>query len=404
MFQQREGEAWIPRARSIIRFVTGHDPQPSPELVTDFGHGYYDADPVAEAFVQDAYLDGDPRKARALVDRALTDGIASVRRQAPLSMRSLFAEIEQEPDWLDKDAVELGARVFRRWGPASFQFFGAITLEGYTENSVVKPLAFTGGYAGDRAYRRFLETVRFWIDTAEPGALGQGQPGRATAVKVRLMHVFVRRRLLAHPDWDLDAWGVPISQSDMLLTLLGGSVVPGYGLKLMGFRTSDEEIEALLHFQRYMGHLMGAQHRRYPSSVAEGLQYLFATGVKSCGRAGEDGRELIESYPRAFAPAPGLGGLARVQAEIDYRMALGYTRYFTAPKTFAKYDMPNAWPWALHPLLQAPGVFALETVRRHVGPVDALHDLVVRRRRKDWLKRRLPDDHVSFDAVRELRR
>ena len=29
----------------------------------------------------------------------------------------------------------------------------------------------TGGYAGDNALRRFLETGKFWVDVSEPGAL-----------------------------------------------------------------------------------------------------------------------------------------------------------------------------------------------------------------------------------------
>ena len=40
----------------------------------------------------------------------------------------------------------------------------AATLLGYTESSIVKPLAFTGSYAGDTALNRFMETARFWIE------------------------------------------------------------------------------------------------------------------------------------------------------------------------------------------------------------------------------------------------
>jgi len=74
-----------------------------------------------------------------------------------------------------------------------------------------------------------------------------------------MMHVFVRQRLLAHPEWDLDAWGVPISQADALLTLLGGSVAPGLALRAMGYRPSAEDIEDAMLFWRYVGHLMGVR-------------------------------------------------------------------------------------------------------------------------------------------------
>ena len=58
---------------------------PSDEHILDFAHGYYDADPVAEAFVKDAYIDGNPSHGRAMLDQALEHGIESVP-DAPASM------------------------------------------------------------------------------------------------------------------------------------------------------------------------------------------------------------------------------------------------------------------------------------------------------------------------------
>ena len=54
----------IPKRRGIKVFsnVIG---LPSDEHILDFAHGYYDADPVAEAFVKDAYIDGNPSHGRA---------------------------------------------------------------------------------------------------------------------------------------------------------------------------------------------------------------------------------------------------------------------------------------------------------------------------------------------------
>ena len=97
----------------------------------------------------------------------------------------------------------------------------------YTESAVATPLSLAGGYAGDNALRRFLETTRFWMDVSEPGALfARGSAGRRTAMRVRVMHVSVRRRVAEHAEWDAARWGLPISQAYMMLTLLGGSVAP----------------------------------------------------------------------------------------------------------------------------------------------------------------------------------
>jgi hypothetical protein len=246
-------------------------------------------------------------------DRAISEGVDAVA-DAPESMRRLFAEAEREPNWLDPDRVRIGAKVFRRLGPAAFSFARATTLLAYTEHSIVEPLALTGSYAGDTALNRFMETARFWIETTEPGGLDPGGAGRGIAMRVRVMHVFVRRRLLAHPEWDLDAWGLPINQSEMTIPLLSSSLVTGLGLKPMGHRMSMREIDAMMHLWRYIGHIMGVQPRYFPQTVREGIQLSAMYMLKRAYQAGEDGRELVESYPRAFNHSlgrPGASGSAR---------------------------------------------------------------------------------------------
>jgi hypothetical protein len=393
----------VRRARTAWRKVLRFDPLPPDDVVRTFAHGYYDADPVAEAFVDEAYLAGSPREGRRMLDRALEHGVASVPN-APASLVRLFEEFEREPGWLDHDLVERGARVFRRFGPAVFSYAGVTTLEMYSESSIAKPLSLAGGYAGDRAHHRFMETARFWIDVSDPGGLQRNAAGRAAAMRVRIMHVFIRRRLMSHPEWDLEAWGVPISQSDALLTLMGGSISPGLGLWLMGYQTSKRDIEALLHFWRYVGHLMGVQPRWYPSSVQESVQLMFAAMLKRTSAAGADGAELVESYPRAFAPKGGGSLRKRVRDHINYRVQLGYTRYFMSPLTYRRHDMPNPWPWALHPLAQFPVIFGLETVRRVLPGADAVADRYARWRRETWYRNEMGDRAAQFEPAAAFRR
>ncbi|MCW3026927.1 MAG: hypothetical protein JWN81_138, partial [Solirubrobacterales bacterium] len=269
-FWQRVDRPRVRRAREACRRLLRFDPIPDEAHVRAFAHGYYDADPVAEAFVDDVYLSRGANEGRRMLDRAIAQGVDSLG-DAPQSMLRLFDEFERPPEWLDRDLVERGAALFRRYGPAVFSFAGVETLLGYTESSIVKPLAFTGTYAGDTALNRFMETARFWIDVSEPGGLEPGGAGRATAMRVRIMHVFLRRRLLAHPDWDLAAWGVPISQSDALITLMSSSLTPGLAMHLMGYRTSLRVMEAMMLYWRYIGLLLGLQPRWFPESVMVGL-------------------------------------------------------------------------------------------------------------------------------------
>jgi hypothetical protein len=394
---------WVKRARALTRRVLGFDLVPSDEEVREFAHGCYDADPTAEAFVDEVYLGRGANEGRRMLDQAIAHGVGAVS-DAPASMVRLFEESERDPDWLDPDRVRQGAKVFRRLGPAAFSFAGASTLLAYTENSIVKPLALTGAYAGDTALNRFMETARFWIDTTEPGGLNPGGQGRATAIRVRVMHVFVRRRLLNHPEWDTAAWGVPISQSEMIIPLLDGSLATGFALKLMGHRTSNAEIDAMMHLWRYVGHIMGVQPRSFPADIEQGIQLSAMYMLKRSYGAGNDGKELVESYPRAFTPKAGTGVRKRVRDEFNYRAQLGYTGFFLPPSFTRRYDMPRLWPWALHPVAQFPANFAATTLSRHSQAVSEHLDRYQRWRREMWWRNEMGDKRSHFQAAETFRR
>ena len=385
----------VRRARRAFKALFRFDVLPPEEKVRKFAFGYYDADPVADAFVDEVYLGLDENQRRRILEQAIEHGVETVG-DAPDSMVRLFEEFDREPDWLDRDLVELGAKTFRHYGPAVFSLAGAGTLLGYTESSVVKPLAYTGAYAGESALTRFMGTSRFWIDVSEPSALMPGGAGRTTALRVRVLHALIRRRLIERPEWDLESWGVPISQSDALVTLIAGSLTPGFGLRLMGYRTPLTEIEAMMHFWRYIGHLIGVQPRWYPADVKEAVQLSAVFFIKRAFTAGQDGVELIESYPAAFKPERGTPLGKRLRDEVNYRVQLGYTRCFLPGHFYRRYEMPNPWPWALHPLLQAPAIFAVETMRRHSATVDRLQDRYARWRRETWWRNEMGDQPSQF--------
>lgn len=389
--------------RALGRAVLGFDLAPPDDVVRQIAAMYYDADPLAEAFVDEVYLGRGMAAGRAMLEQALSGGVDSVP-DAPASLRALFADLERDPAWVDLARVAQGARAFRRFGPAVFRFAGAITLAAYTESSVAKPLALTGAYAGGNTRRRFLETVAFWIAVSEPGGLAAGAPGRASALRVRMMHVFVRRRLLAHPEWDLAAWGVPISQGDALLTLMGGSFAPGLALRVLGYRPSRDDVEAMMHFWRYVGHLMGVRPRWFPSGLREAWQLAFVAGVKGAARAGDDGRTLCRSYVEAFAPPAGLPWRQRVRAAWSDGMHRGFTRLFLPPWSYRANRLPSAGPWALAALAPAPLVFGAETLRRVFPALDDVADQVARRHRDRWFAAHMGGRAAEYRPVETFTR
>lgn len=403
-YWERRDDPSVQRARRIWRAFFRFDPQPSDALVREFGEAYYRADPVAEAFVDEVYLgELGPAAGRAMLDQALAHGIESVP-DAPATLVRLFEEFETPPEWFDPELVAAGAKVFRRWGTSVFSFATTSTLEMYSESSIAKPLSYAGGYAGDKAHKRQLETVRFWIDVSDPGGLEPGARGRQTAMRVRIMHVFIRRKLMRRPEWDYAAWGVPISVGDATLTLMGGSVVPGLALWSVGHQTTITEIEATLHFWRYVGHLLGVQPAWYPRDFRESVQLMFAAFVKRAFTAGADGEELVESYLPAFEPKPESPWPKRIRDEFNYRVQIGYTGFWLPPGTYARHRMPHRFPWILHPIAQAPILFGAETLRRVIPGLDTVADRVQRHRRERWYRNEVGDRAAEFHPVEEFRR
>lgn len=395
----------VQRARKVFKRMFGFDPELPDEIIRQYAASYYDADPVAEAFVDEVYLQGDPVKGRAMLDLALEKGLDAVP-DAPESMRRLFLERENSPSWLNQGMVEQGAKVFRRYGPELFEYFGAITLNGYNNNSVVKPLVLTGAYAGESAKSRFLETAAFWVDVSEPGGLAPGGAGWKTTMRVRIMHVFVRRRLLQHPEWRLQDWGVPISQGDALITLMAGCVAPGFALRIAGFRTSGDDILAMMHFWRYIGYLMGVQPRWYPETVKEGLQFSFTAFAAGAGLAGEDGVLLCRSFNEAFKPIPKpeANRWQQWQAELDHRIHQGFVNFFVSRGTRKAANIPSAGLWRFYPVINAPLVFTAETLRKRFPGLEKVADQVSRYRRRKWLDRHMAKRKAEYTAVANFTR
>ncbi|MGI5222220.1 oxygenase MpaB family protein [Nocardia sp. CA-290969] len=402
-WQARENP-WVRQVERLVRAVTGGELFPTDEQARALCADMFTGDPVAERFVAEVMRGETGREnGRLLLDAALRDGIDSITDPPP-AMRALFDEFETVPDWVRPELVERGAAVWRRWGTMLFSFAGAETLEMYTESAVATPLSLAGGYAGESALRRFLETCRFWMDVSQPGALlTPGSQGRATALKVRIMHVSVRAGVERHPEWDTGRWGLPISQTYQLLTLIAGSTIPGLGLWALGYQTSPAEFRALLHFQKYMGYLLGVRLNWHPETVPDTLRVMAMTMIARAHDAGEPGAELIESYPAVFAPRPDQKGFARLRAHYNYRINSAYPALYMLPSTRRKYRMPAAFPWVLLPIARIPLVTAVEFARR-VPPIGRLHEKVMLWHRENWYREQMQGREAQFEATGALRR
>lgn len=394
------------RLRNLFKRLFGVDLLPSDATARAFIAGLKEGDPLAERFVAETYHgELGARKARDLVETAQRVGIDDVP-EAPDSMRALFEDFEQLPDWLDPELVEEGAAVWRRWAYALGALGNAGTNDTYTEGWLAVPLSLSGGYAGQRALHRYLETSRWWIEVCRPGAiLTPGSLGRNISLHVRIMHVSVRDRVKQHPEWDAERWGLPISQSAMLLTLLGGSVAPALGLFLLGHVTSLREMRAVLHFNRYCGHLVGVRCEGYfPETVADAWRILFMCDAARSYDSADSGTELVQSFVPAFEPAPGYRGLERLRAEYHYRLQAGFLGLYMLPWNRRRYRLPSALPGIALLLIRFPVDLALEIARRLSPAVDRRWQRWNLSRWENWLQWQSAGKAAAFEAAVPLRR
>jgi hypothetical protein len=402
-WEARNEPVWLKREK-LVKKLFRHDLFPSDEHARLLLDDLYGGDPIAERFVAEVFSGpGGHARGRVMLTKALAEGIEAVP-DAPRSMIDLFEDFNTVPDWVRPADVELGAEIWRRWGTMLFNVAGVITLEIYTESGVATPLSLAGGYAGDNALRRFLESCKFWIDTSTAGGLFQpGSEARTTAMLVRIMHVAVRKRVAEHPEWDAEKWGLPISQTYMMLTQIGGSVAPALALWVLGYQTTPKEMRALLHFNRYMGHLLGVQPQWMPETVRDCLQVLAMSTAARSYDSGEHGRELIESFPAAFAPRPGQSRLQRLRSAYSYRIIAAYCGVWMAPATRKPYDLPRAFPWVLILVARWPLITVTELLRRLPG-LRGLHNKLMVWHRQSWYQAQMDGREAAFDASSGLRR
>lgn len=394
------------RLRDRVLKVTGFDLLPSDDVAAAFLAGQSAGDPVAERFVAQTYHgEMGPDRARELLEQALAVGVDQVL-DAPESMRALFAEFETIPAWLDPELIEAGAAVWRRWGYSLGAVGNAGTMDTYTEGSLAVPLSLSGGYAGKSALHRYLETTRWWLEVCQPGAvLTPGSTARAVSLKVRVMHVSIRARVAEHPEWDAEAHGLPISQSEMMLTLLGGSVGPALGLYSLGFLTSPAEMRAVLHFNRYLGHLVGCDvDAMYPQTVADGIRLLYYFDATRKHDSGPLGPELVEGFVPSFAPGPEVRGWDRARAQAHLQLQAGYTRLFMLPWNRKRYRLPSGVPGAVALIGRAPLIAAVEVARRVSPAVDHWWQRESMKRWRRWHAWHLGQREERFDASKALRR
>ena len=211
-----------------------------------------------------------------MLTSACRDGIEAVP-DAPPELERFIESMEAEPDWIDMDLVEKGARSERIPQALLAPYFirGAF-MATFLNTYAALPMALTGALGGRKAARRVNETASFFAVTTMPRALERFGRGFEAAAMVRLMHSMVRYNALKKSDWDLGVYGIPIPQVDQMPAGLINVYLLSRRVLDSGRTDFDDRERAVVEFSRYRCFLLGLPRELLPDTPEELVHVMHA--------------------------------------------------------------------------------------------------------------------------------
>lgn len=235
-----------------------------------FAPYYYRCDDLGDAVVKDVYFKKSFKEASAEIENYIRNGVNAQDSNIPESVKKLFQETQQIPDWVDWELMEMGAGLCRRSGLNSLIVLRDYTLMGGYDNAyLTKPLIFTGALKKG-AVKRLADTLNFWVNVTRKYSMKTHQKGYEMAIKTRLIHSYSRLMILEKTkNWDTKNYGLPINTWDMIATYIGFSLVFLHGLKKMDMHITPEEEKGHFMLWKYIGYLIGIPENLLPNNKKE---------------------------------------------------------------------------------------------------------------------------------------
>lgn len=345
--------------KNVKKFIDP-DFEISHDMLKQIDDGFDIGDPLADAWVAEARtLEGHGMK---LFRQALNGGIDSVK-EAPKTLRALFEQAEATPDWVDRDLMMKASRALERYPlKQSLILQSSSLMGGYSLPGLSAPLMATKALSRS-VVPRIARTLGFTAAVTIPGGLDFGDVGYKQALNTRVIHALVRANLNESDDWDFERFGTPISQTDMVGTNMGFSLVAVHGLMAFKCALTAEERKGILHIWRYTAHLLGIDDNLMPKGEKECNEWFY-TYMMSQEMDGSYSRPLAQALhklPVMIENNPRLIPLAK--AEQDVRAAL--TRAYWGDEICDGFGLPNP-KWAVHALTAITGAqFATDHAQRY---------------------------------------
>lgn len=240
-----------------------------------YAHLYHEVDELGDHVVKDTYLKLPYHEASAIVQKYSKNKI-SESDNVPESLKNMFLQMQEVPDWYDENLANTGARFNMRTGTNALIILRDFTLMGgYDFAYLNKPLIFTGALKKG-AVKRLKDTLEFWVHVTRANALKINSEAYQLIVRTRLMHSYARLTIKKKVEnWDYENWGEPINSWDMIATYTGFSLVFMQGLKKLGIKISEKEELGVYHLWKYIGYLLGIPAEYLPENRRQAVEQLY---------------------------------------------------------------------------------------------------------------------------------
>lgn len=222
------------------------------ERADRFARAFWDTDPQADAVFTSGH---SVREIMPNLRAALARGEAG--EDTLPEVKALIDDMLRALVGVDWERLERGRRAFLSvpvlahglaLGPGSL-------VHTYATPAIANVLVNTGELTVG-AVQRLAYTTNWILSLFLPGSLEPGGKGFMHSGMVRTMHAHVRR---VHADrgFEYSDFGAPISQFDMLRTLLDFTVIPYSGLQNMGWNLDEQQIDDIFYVWQVVGRMIG---------------------------------------------------------------------------------------------------------------------------------------------------
>lgn len=209
---------------------------------------------------------------------AAADAFNKPNSNATNRLAQFYRHYNQVPSWVDFDQIQRGIDVFLAYLPAAgCALYYRSLVGGFSIPKIVEVLKATRYLVSDRkkTLNRLIDTGGLLAACFAPSdssvsaaSLRPGGKGWMAALRVRVLHAKIRRRLLqlkrtdedghSVPSFDVKKNGIPINQEDLAATLLAFSVNVLLGIEIFAGKPlpANEQLDYLALW-RYIGWLLG---------------------------------------------------------------------------------------------------------------------------------------------------